>query len=599
MSRARKIFVVSALVAGAVGLIPAAQAAASPGVWLRPAVAGIDLRTPTHPASGLTAGIPVGATRDPAGQLHVSKGYLTFDLTALAGTHVLSVAAVTSEQSAANCAVPRATQVRVTDPVANPTWVHQPAEHATLPRIEGGADACVSHNVRWDATDAVRDVLADGRTSLSLALTMPLAKLVDPRYGRTYENNQFLYLDVDYNHVPAVPTDLRMGTKTCGADPIFLSGGPYWLKAAVADADPAPFLSLRLAVWPVADPAQRVEVVRGTFVPGTTATFDGPAGFDTEGVTYAWQVRAEDDADASAWTTPCQYTVDRTRPAVAPVLTSADYPDNDYPGTGGVGVPGTFTLDAQGDPDVVGFYWGENDVVYGRLVPADHPGGQGTFTFTPHSSGPSHRVVAVAVDRAGNSSPIATHQFWVANIAASVDCGPPASPMGRHVNCTLASGTRQGVVDYVYQLDGGPEQVLAADVDGQAHLPLQFDEPGEHHVIAWSRTADGTRSQPGEAYLSITDGAPDVQGDLYWGPPAGGVGQTGVFTFTGAFFAGTTAFTYKFDDGAETTVDADDYEQASIEYTPDTAGEHHLYVRATLRGGLTSGTTDYAFVVDG
>jgi hypothetical protein len=48
----------------------------------------------------------------------------------------------------------------------------------------------------------------------------------------------------------------------------------------------------------------------------------------------------------------CEFITDFTRPATAPIITSAEYPSGVF--AGGVGVPGTFTISAGGPGSVRG-----------------------------------------------------------------------------------------------------------------------------------------------------------------------------------------------------------------------------------------------------
>ena len=117
----------------------------------------------------------------------------------------------------------------------------------------------------------------------------------------------------------------------------------------------------------------------------TRATRSGPTSGQerlADGVTYDWQVRGTDALTTGPWSGTCRFSTDFTPPATAPVVTSADYPSGGPPtGSGGVGEPGVFTFDAQGDPDIVRFAVGES--VPPVYVAADRPGGKATYTFTP------------------------------------------------------------------------------------------------------------------------------------------------------------------------------------------------------------------------
>ncbi len=78
--------------------------------------------------------------------------------------------------------------------------------------------------------------------------------------------------------------------------------------------------------------------------------------------------------------------MDGTPPAQAPLVSSNDYTDNGEHPWGGPGLPGTFTFDAQGDPDVVSyrhrFSWSDRTGV----VQAPSPGAAVSLQLAPQTS---------------------------------------------------------------------------------------------------------------------------------------------------------------------------------------------------------------------
>jgi hypothetical protein len=179
---------------------------------------------------------------------------------------------------------------------------------------------------------------------------MPDRNQFDPAFGRRYDTAAQLF--IRYNHVPAVPTGLRVSIFDCAGQPLFIGDDPARLRARIVDPDVGDSLTATFAIWPVADPAHRTEVTAIAFS-DSDAQVPVPDGVLVDGNTYDWTVRASDGTDNSAWSPACRFTWDRTRPSAPPTVTSTDYPEN---GTGGgPGVTGRFTLcangvDADGDP---------------------------------------------------------------------------------------------------------------------------------------------------------------------------------------------------------------------------------------------------------
>jgi len=60
--------------------------------------------------------LPVGAHVDAAGVTHVSKSYVTVDISALRGSDILSASLLTAETAVNDCATTRETEVWLTDP---------------------------------------------------------------------------------------------------------------------------------------------------------------------------------------------------------------------------------------------------------------------------------------------------------------------------------------------------------------------------------------------------------------------------------------------------------------------------------------------------
>ena len=132
-----------------------------------------------------------------------------------------------------------------------------------------------------------------------------------------------------------------------------------------------------------------------------------PNGHSIQWRAHGWD--GTDDGDTSAW---CRFAVDNSTPG-QPTLTSTDLPafPATPPASATVGVPGSVTVSpAPGDTDVVGYYYavGAVSAAPTTWIPA-RSGGGATIPVVPVASGLAKNFLSVvAVDNAGNRSPVAT-----------------------------------------------------------------------------------------------------------------------------------------------------------------------------------------------
>ncbi len=278
-----------------------------------------------------------------------------------------------------------------------------------------------------------------------------------------------------------------------------------------------------------------------------------------------------------------------------PTVTSAEYPDDGawHPGAG---LPGSFTFDAGGDAAVVGFSYGNADPA-GTFVPADHPGGTATVSYTPQASGPNDLYVA-SVDSAGNRSPQHVHHFYVASTEPGVAL-PRETGVGIPAEVRFSPGIAD-VVSYTYLIDNGPETTVAASADGTATTNIVTANPGSHRLKVWSTTGtgltSGTASRPytaSEAPLVASADYPDFVG-------SGGPGVAGVFTLTPRT-PGVVEYVYYFyeDWDNPTVVPAGPDGRASFTFTPAASGFYPMQVYSRTADGKQSNVgRDYSIVVN-
>lgn len=172
----------------------------------------------------------------------------------------------------------------------------------------------------------------------------------------------------------------------------------------------------------------------------------------TDGVTYQWSVRVRElDAQGQPTNPPqssptCFLVQDGTPPA-APVVTSTDYPTDQF--TGGAGISGVFVF-GPGDPtdtSLAEYLYGLDQQSPANVVPVD---GDLTVSveLTPATSGPQDLFVR-ARDTAGNLSPVVDYHFFV---------NDTSDPGG---------GTSTPVGTWAFEETSG---TTAADSSGQGHL---------------------------------------------------------------------------------------------------------------------------------
>jgi hypothetical protein len=570
----------AALFAAGAAVVTAAPAAATTFTRLAKASWAYTDSAAPHTSFVNPAGTaPIGAHTYADGTNHVSKSYLTFDLSALRGSRLLSSYLSTGETAVTDCANPRTTQVWLTDPAKKPTWDNPPAELVKLggPYIDS---SCPSDGLTWTATAAVQSALDAGRTTATFALRLPDDQQDDPQFGREYDPAAQLL--VTYDRPPGKPSQLTVGNKACTAAPMPLSQGAAQLGATVVDPDDN-YPSAEFAFWPVDHPDQRTTVPNTGIQVGNRVLVDIDR-FLTGDVTYAWQVRGKDDTDVGPWSSVCKFATDYTRPDKAPTVSSTDYTEQDTT-RGGSGIAGAFTFKANGVKDVTGYYYGFNGISY-IYAAADHKGGAATISFTPFQSGPQGLVVE-SVDAAGNRSPETQYDFWVGSNEPSTTCAPASAYLGVPRQCTFSPRGNGGATAYVYQFGSDPATAVAAGPDGTATVTVTPTDPDVlgPPITVRTRLANGNLTAQNVAYLNTDPGLPLVDT-----PDNVTIGKSAEFTFH-AVLPGSTTFTYTAD-GDPVTVPVGADGTAKVTVTPKTSGYLSLSVFSTTDTGQRSGSTD-------
>ena len=563
----------------------AAPAAADTSAVLEPASwARIDSRAPYDTIRSGDA--RVGAFRDSAGKHHVSKAYFTFDLTAYHGRDVLTAGFIAPQLAAADCASPVAVELWRTAPAPKPTWQNQPAE---LTRFTGPNQiGCPTGQLGWTVSSTIADAVAEGRTSITFVLRVSAAHQGDVAFGRTLSSAP--YLRLTYNTTPDVPTGLHVEQYDCAGPPIVIA--PFFdsgvrLTGTASDPDGTSGLLVRAQVWNTADPADVYEVVPNAY--GGQFALGYPDSLSVNGA-YQWRARTEDpDGAVSAWSAPCSFTIDRSRPSAAPVVESDYYVEDSGPP--GVTGPGTFTFSANGVADVAGYQWEGIGVPYGE-VRTTEPGGSATVTIMPTSDGPASITVR-SFDAAGNVSDARTYRFWVKSNA------PTTSFRNQHyfgetVPVTLTA-TQDGATTFTYTWegeDGAPEHTVPVGADGTASIVVRMPltEPTAYDFTVWTTDANGQRSQVNDQQVDINDADPWVTFDAREVP----VGEPVNAVIDPIFLGDVETYRWRVDDGPEQVIVPAADDSAQFTYVPAEPGWHTITVYATYANGGVSGKGYYS-----
>jgi hypothetical protein len=536
--------------------------------------------------------MPVGSWVDGKGLTHTSRAYFTFDISRYRGADIERAKFDAKETEARDCTTRPEVELWRTAPyTSRSSWATPPADLAKLyttklPDYAG----CPAPYVGFDATEGLRQALAEGSSTLTLSLRLPAAVEGDPALARKYASK--VGLSVDHNFRPGVSTDLQTaGGKDCtAAEPYQLvRRGDLSLTAVMHDKDRndtggTDMLTAAFALWPVDQPDARIE--------RTDNARDGERAvgrfsydlFQHDRV-YAWQVRAADSRATGEWSPVCYFRTDFEGPAAAPAVSSTDFPAD---GGWHPGLPGEFTFDAKGASDAVGFGYDLNSVST-ATVAADRPGGTATVTLTPRVA--FNRLEVWSVDAAGNRSPRTEYQFLASDVSPIVDGN--LTDIGVPTTFTVRP-QMDGVVRYRFGLDGDPEQTVDARADGTASLIVTATRGGNRTLSVTSVTADGVAATAQRSFQLLTE--PKISATVYeeYGF-GGGQGVPGVFTFAPRL-PNTVSYRYSFGDETGTVAAGRDG-IASVTWAPKDAGWMTLAVWSVSRDGTESDPATWYFTV--
>ncbi|MER7334504.1 MULTISPECIES: hypothetical protein [unclassified Micromonospora] len=532
---------------------------------------------------------PIGAWTDADGNKHKSRSYFTFDISRFRGAVIHKADLVIAERSAADCGSAQPVELWRTDPIkATTSWETTPRRRELLGTVQAGGAATCPGYLAWDIMPALQKLANQDEQTLTVEIRVPHGFEGKLSHGRKFR--PFPTIRSEANRAPTVAQiGLEFPSWSCGSkeDPQPVGARNHTLMLRGADADSNDFnFTGQFAAWPVGHEDQRSERFGSSY--GSTLS---KVGWDMSryphGTVVAWTARAYDGHDYSQWAEPCYVKVDGERPA-APVITSATYPDDGLP-HGGSGVPGTFTLKANGSPDVVGYYWGRFGQTY-NYIPAPEPGADVTFEYTPTSF--VEYLSVRSVDSASNSSAVTEYQFLVRSTAPGVR----VTVGGVGLPSQLAIWTNvEGVTEFGYRIGDGDEVRVPANAAGTTEVPVVFPQAGSIRLQV--RSYVGTEFVGAHTEDVWVRDTPLIESTDFAFPDHDGVvDRPGSFTFRPGR-PGVVAYEYAFlyDDWQRIEAGADG--TAVLRWTPTEPNWYVLNVRSISADGTVSEIAQHEFNV--
>ena len=549
-----------------------------------------------------SGGMPVGSTVDDSGVKHTSRIYVAFDVNTSYLPRLLDATMVAREYHVPDCSKARTLKAQQTAPfTAENSWANPPALIGGEVAVAANT-ACPAHRLTWNVTNALTRVLRQGQSRLYLEIQVGANREDKVAFGRFMDANEFKLEVTLTNYAPDVPTRLGVGTTDTPCSPDYAVNQDFGPFAFVTDRDrnPGDLVTGDIEYWNVSDPGTtfRIQTFQGSGGDGLFIFGTIRAGTLADG-DYAWHARAYDQRVYSGWSVDCPFRVDRTAPALAPTVSSPEYPENPPTPTGG-GL-GTFLFTANGQQDVVEFVYGDTPFSLYNRIAADQPGGAATIRFQPDTG--EQTLYVASYDRAFNRSPVRAYTFNVRDLGVGAwQVSQEADPSGSGINVLMHFQTQagNGIEAIRYSVDGGPQQTVPVGEGGVVETTITGLRGGDRLLTYAGLDAEGEILY-GEASIYFTvedtplvtsDGVYPIQGT------GGGVGITGVFTVTPVVTVGVTDIEYLTPATGQwqpLPLDADGL--ARISYTPTQSGYNWLQVRAVYGDGTYSFTRFIWFYV--
>ncbi|WP_405531182.1 FG-GAP-like repeat-containing protein [Streptomyces avidinii] len=348
----------------------------------------------------------------------LSRAYFQLDTSDVKGAQVTKATFRIKETWAWSC-TKTPVELWSTGPISrDTTWERQPGKSGarwqdTVKDAKGRAE-CGAGNLEFNATDAVQQSAANHWSSVTLGL---FASNEADEYQWKRFDAKTMTLEIEYNNPPNTPSDPGTSPWVPCAQGGSIGNTTVSLYATISDRDSGNLNTEFQLLREGQSTPLSLSVPANN---GRVATWNVPDASLPNG-NYTWKARTTDqDGAQSGWSQTCKFTVDRSRPAEAPKITSTVFPDgrNGWPeGTGKARQEGDFVLSANGVQDVTwyGYYTDWDPEVKSTTVAA---GTSFTAKLTPPGAGP-HFVYAFSQDAAGNRSDTTVYPFYAARTATA------------------------------------------------------------------------------------------------------------------------------------------------------------------------------------
>ncbi|MGQ0843190.1 MAG: DNRLRE domain-containing protein, partial [Sporichthyaceae bacterium] len=236
---------------------------------------------------------------------------------------------------------------------------------------------------------------------------------VDTSHSSCDRDTRMPKLTITYDAPPENATNLTASPAagcTTGSSRPFVNSLVPLLSGSAAHTDGIP-TRLQIELRTLAGTTNLATGTTGFVPAGATASWQVPGSTLTNGSTYRWRAKGDDNTQLSpAWSSWCEFTVDTAAPA-APTVSSTAYPANGW--AGGAGTSGTFTLNPpnsdSGTSGVTGVQWSLDG---GTPTTVATTGSSVNVAIVPSTDG-KHVLTVHTLDKAGNLSTAATHTFFV------------------------------------------------------------------------------------------------------------------------------------------------------------------------------------------
>lgn len=583
---------------------PASAAAGPHDVVTASFRAYTDAFTPNETVFYPSIPMPVGSALDESGNKRTSRIYVAYDINARYAPRLLSAVVTARESHANNCSKARSLRVQRTAPfTAANTWANPPAVIGGEVSVSEEA-ACPAFRLTWDVTKAMSNALRQGESRLWLEMQVGANREDNVAFGRWMQANEFKLEVTLTNYTPEVPTKLRVWNDDILCSPDFAVNQRFAVMAWLTDRDrnPGDLLTGDIEYWNINNPGTKfaIQTHQGSGGDGVFAGGTIPADTLADG-DYAWHARAYDQRAYSGWSVDCPFRVDRTAPALAPTVSSPEYPENPPNPTGGQ--EGTFLFTANGQADVVEFWYGDGPFNIWNRVPADQTGGAATIRYRPRDTG-VQTLYVVSADKAGNRSPVRAYTFHVRDLrlnAWSISQTPDPSGSGINVVMHFSTQAGNGIATVRYSVDGGAPQTVPMGADGVVDATIAGMYSAEHRLTYAGLDAQGEVIYGDLETFFYVDDTPVVTSDGVYplGGEGGGPGVTGVFTVRPLVTVNVSNVRYSISGSTNgwQPVALQPDGTARISWTPEASGLHYMWFQVQYSDGTTSFTLSTSVTV--